>query len=127
MEIFEEQAIIHEYLKRLLVYSSILVECSILHVQLWKLLKYLLTKTEIYTNMLMDLRIVTFLWNAYKGKRCSMRATCLKIFEMLLESSHQNTLEQKLIECPEWLGILEVLKEKTLSKTLIDTIDEADL
>lgn len=46
---------------------------------------------------------------------------------MLLESSHENVLEQKLIECAEWLDILDVLKEKTLSKTLIDTIDEGDV
>jgi|JI6StandDraft_1071083.scaffolds.fasta_scaffold01808_22 hypothetical protein len=77
--------------------------------------------------MLTELHLLTFLWNAYQQSvaRSSCKATCLRLFDMLLESSTIESIDQQLIECREWDGILEVLKHHLLKKeSALDMVNQ---
>lgn len=55
-----------------------------------RLIRHLLNHHELYSRMMLgELHLLTLLWNAYQRSpgRNSCRATCIKLFDMLLESS----------------------------------------
>jgi hypothetical protein len=49
--------------------------------------------------LLVELKLVTFLWNFYSKEvaRSSCKSICLKLFDMLLESSTITAIDQHLI------------------------------
>lgn len=126
IEFFEDNELLATFSKRLLVrigliqlYSITFSDCSAVHSLLVKLIRFLLDRSELYSKMmLVELRLLTLLWNAYEQQpaRSSCKATCLRLFDMLLESSTDAAIDQQLIECSEWDLILEVLKQHLLRK-----------
>jgi hypothetical protein len=60
----------------------------------------MLNQHELYSGLLLvELKLVTFLWNFYSKEvaRSSCKSICLKLFDMLLESSTITAIDQHLI------------------------------